>query len=372
MTETMVSADASGPMPERPRETPGAVGPLPPDHPEVKRRRVGVLLVNLGTPDAPETAPVRRYLKEFLSDRRVVDYPPAVWQAILNGVILNTRPRKTAAAYRSIWLEDANESPLRHYTRLQAEGVAAAMPGAVVDFAMRYGNPSIASKLEELQDAGCDRILVIPLYPQYSATTTGTVGDAVFDALKTMRWQPAIRIAPAFHDEPAYIRALAEGYRRAVADLASPPEKVVLSFHGLPERYFRAGDPYHCHCQKTARLLREYMGWSEDYAPVTFQSKFGPETWLGPATDATLMRLAEEGVKHAAVMTPGFVADCIETLEELAIAGREDFEAAGGEHLTVVPCINADAEAITLFEALARRETAGWLERAPERAAERV
>lgn len=350
-----MSADASDIAP--------ADGSSPPaDHPRIAPRRVGALLVNLGTPDEPTPGAVRRYLREFLSDRRVVDYPPALWALVLHGIILNTRPAKTAKAYSSIWMHEEGESPLRHYTRLQAEKVQTRLGAdVVVDWAMRYGNPSIASRLAALKEAGCDRILVVPLYPQYSATTTATVCDAVFDALKSMRWTPAVRIAPPFHDELRYIKALADSCRRSFKEASAPPERVVISFHGLPERYFRDGDPYHCHCQKTARLLREEMGWTREYAPVTFQSKFGPETWLGPATDEIIDRFAAEGVKRVAVITPGFVADCIETLEEIGIAARESFEAAGGDELTLIPCLNADEAAIDLYEALVRRELAGWI-----------
>ena len=350
-----MSADASDIAP-----TDGSF--LPADHPRIAPRKVGALLVNLGTPDEPTPGAVRRYLREFLSDERVVDYPRALWAFVLHGIILNTRPAKTAKAYHSIWMHDESESPLRYYTRLQAEKVQERLGAdVVVDYAMRYGNPSIASRLDALQKAGCDRILVIPLYPQYSATTTATVCDAVFDALKSMRWTPAVRIAPPFHDELRYIKALAASCRRSFQASGNLPERVVISFHGLPERYFRDGDPYHCHCQKTARLLREEMGWTSDYAPLTFQSKFGPEKWLGPATDETIERLAAEGVKRIAVITPGFVADCIETLEEIGIAARESFEAAGGEELTLIPCLNADDAAIDLYETLARRELSGWV-----------
>ncbi|MEO1310739.1 MAG: ferrochelatase [Pseudomonadota bacterium] len=333
----------------------------PPDHPAIPPRRVGVLLVNLGTPDAAEPKAVRRYLKEFLSDRRVIDYPKALWAPILHGIILNTRPAKTAKAYASIWMEDENASPLAYYTQRHSDLLAERLGGAaVVDYAMRYGNPSIKSRLRALQEKGCDRILIVPLYPQYSATTTATVCDAAFDALKELRWTPAVRIAPPFHDEMRYIKALGESVRRAFAKAGSLPERVVISFHGLPERYFLEGDPYHCHCQKTARLLREEMGWTKDYAPITFQSKFGPETWLGPATDATLHRFADEGVKDVAVITPGFVADCIETLEEIGIAAKEDFVEAGGRSLLQIPCLNDAPEAIDLYETIVRRELSGW------------
>lgn len=334
----------------------------PDDHPLVAQGDVGVLIVNLGTPDAPTAAAVRRYLAEFLSDRRIVDLPRALWLPVLYGVILNVRPAATAKNYAKIWRTESDESPLRHYTRAQAEALAVTLGDSVrVDWAMRYGTPSIADRLRALKDEGCDRILVVPLYPQYSATTTASVSDAVFDAMKEMRWQPALRFAPAFHDEPVYIEGLASVTQRRLSAFDWTPERVLLSFHGLPQRYFEAGDPYHCHCAKTARLLREKMGWAEDFAPMTFQSKFGREKWLEPATDETIETLAAEGVKNIAVITPGFVSDCIETLEEIAIAGRETFIKAGGDHFAAIPCLNDSPEMIALLETLVRRETAGWL-----------
>jgi len=334
---------------------------LPEGHPKVPAPKTGVLLVNLGTPDAPEAGAVRRYLREFLSDERIVDLPRALWLPILHGVILNVRPAATARNYAKIWRAESNESPLRYYTRAQSEGLARAMGGVQIDWAMRYGSPSVASKLAAMKSDGCERILVIPLYPQYSATTTASVTDAVFDAVKAMRWQPALRIAPAFHDEPSYIAALAAITRRHLGGLSFAPERVVISFHGLPQRYFDAGDPYHCHCAKTARLLREEMRWSADFAPMAFQSKFGREKWLEPATDETIRRLGAEGVKKLAVIMPGFVADCIETLEEIDIAGRTTFMEAGGEQFTAIPCLNDAPETIAMLETVARRETAGWV-----------
>lgn len=335
--------------------------PLPDDHPKIAPAKVGVLIVNLGTPDAPESGAVRRYLREFLSDERIVDLPRALWLPVLHGIILNVRPAATARNYAKIWRKESNESPLRYYTRAQAEALGDRMSGVMVDWAMRYGNPSIASRLEGMKKAGCERVLVIPLYPQYSATTTASVADAVFDAVKAMRWQPALRMAPAFHDEPRYIDALAATARRHLSAQDFTPERVVISFHGLPQRYFDMGDPYHCHCAKTARLLREKMGWTEEFAPLAFQSKFGREKWLEPATDATLKDLAEKGVKKLGVIMPGFVADCIETLEEIDIAGREVFLETGGEAFTSIPCLNDAPEMAALLETLARRETAGWL-----------
>lgn len=334
----------------------------PANHPPLPTAKIGVLLINLGTPDAAEAGAVKRYLAEFLSDRRIVDLPRAFWLPILHGVILNVRPAKTAAAYRAIWREESDESPLRYYTRKSADDLAQTLSERVrVDWAMRYGNPSIEERVKALQDAGCTRILAVPLYPQYSATTTGSVHDALFDALKTLRWQPAVRTAPAFHDHPAYIRALAATTRRAIADLDWEPERFVISFHGLPKRYFEAGDPYHCHCAKTARLLRAEMGWSEKIAPLTFQSKFGREPWLEPATDTTIEAMGQAGVKNLAVIMPGFMADCIETLEEIDIAARESFIEHGGENFFAVPCLNDSPEATDLLGEIVRTECAGWL-----------
>lgn len=338
---------------------------LPAQHPEIKNDRIGVLLVNLGTPDSPDAVAVRRYLAEFLSDPRIVELPRALWLPILHGVILNVRPRATARNYAKIWLDEENESPLRYYTRRQAELSAkehySRHDNLIVDWAMRYGNPSIAEKLGRLKDAGADRILIVPLYPQYSATTTGSVHDAVFSAVSKMRWQPALRIAPAFHDDPAYINALAAVAQRSLSALDWRPDRVVISFHGLPERYFLAGDPYHCHCQKTARLLREKMGWSEAFSPLAFQSKFGRDKWLEPATDAMLEGLPSEGAKNVAVIMPGFISDCIETLEEIDIAGRETFLNAGGAEFAAIPCLNDDPAGIVLLQTIIARETAGWL-----------
>ena len=350
----------------------GAARPVhaPGDHPPIATPKIGILLVNLGTPDAPTAGAVRRYLAEFLSDPRIVDYPALLWRPVLHGVILNVRPAKTARAYESIWLKDTDESPLRYFTReaaarLQAridkaEGAAGGARRIVVDWAMRYGAPSVADRIEALKAGGCGRILVVPQYPQYSCTTTASVHDAVFDAVRAMRWHPALRFAPAFHDHPAYIEALRAHTTRSLEALDWSPERVILSFHGLPERYLLAGDPYHCHCAKTARLLRQAMGWSEEFAPLTFQSKFGPEKWLEPPTDDVIAALADQGVKRMAVVTPGFLADCLETLEEIGIAAQELFQEHGGEKFAALPCLNDSPEMITLLDALVTAETAGW------------
>lgn len=318
--------------------------------------------MNLGTPDAPTGKAVKRYLAEFLSDKRIVDYPRILWTPLLYGVILNVRPSKTAKAYASIWRKESDESPLRFHTRTLAADIENRFDGGVrVDWAMRYGSPSVADRLAALKAQGCDRILVAPLYPQYSVTTTASVHDAVFDAIKSHWWQPALRTVPAFHDHPSYIDALAAGARAHLESLKWAPERVILSFHGLPERYLQSGDPYHCHCAKTARLLREKMGWSKEFAPLSFQSKFGPEKWLTPATDDMITASAEEGLRNLAVMTPGFVADCLETLEEIAIEGRETFIENGGQEFTAVPCLNASEGMTDLMETLIKTETAGWL-----------
>lgn len=339
---------------ERPEHAPAA-------HPPIAQGKVGVLLVNLGTPEAPTAGAVRTYLRQFLSDQRIVDLPRALWLPVLHGVILNFRPAATARNYKKIWREESGESPLRYYTRQQAEKLGERLGQVSVDWAMRYGKPSITEKLNLMKKNGCTRILVVPLYPQYSATTTASVIDDVFDAVRAMRWQPAIRIAPAFHDLPAYIEGLAKTTRQHIASIGWQPEKVVLSFHGLPQRYFDAGDPYYCHCAKTARLLRAEMGWSEEFAPLAFQSKFGREKWLEPAADETIETLAKTGTKKIAVIMPGFVADCIETLEEIDIAARETFIDAGGEAFTAIPCLNDAPEMINILEDIARREAAGWI-----------
>ena len=337
---------------------------LPADHPPVASGRIGVLLVNLGTPDGTSYWPMRRYLSQFLSDRRVIEWPRIVWQPILQGIVLSVRPKRSGALYASIWNEERNESPLRTFTRAQAEKLAAALAdeGALqVDWAMRYGSPDIASRLEALQTAGCERVLVFPLYPQYSASTTATVNDATFDALKRMRWQPALRTVPPYHDEPAYIDALAESMEAHLASLDFEPDRVIASYHGLPLSYFRKGDPYHCHCQKTSRLLRERLRWPEERLLTTFQSRFGPEEWLQPYTDKTIERLAAEGVKRIAVVNPGFVSDCLETLEEIAVENREIFLEAGGEAFSHIPCLNDSAQGMRVITDVVLRELQGWL-----------
>ncbi len=333
---------------------------LPEGHPRIPEPRIGVLIVNLGTPDAPTPTAVRRYLAEFLSDRRVVEIPPIIWQPILRGIILNVRPRKSAQAYAEIWTDAG--SPLAVITAAQA----AALEGrfgeqVIVDHAMRYGRRSIAERIADLQARGCDRILLAPLYPQYCSATTASVTDAAFAAIAKMRWQPALRVLPAYHDQPGYIDALARSIRVGLDELDFSPDVVVASFHGMPQRTLDLGDPYHCHCQKTARLLGEAL---DRKLVVSFQSRFGRAKWLEPSTEATLGRLGREGVKRLAVVAPGFAADCLETLEEMAIAGRRQFIAAGGEAFAYLPCLNDSAEGIEMLENVIGQQLEGWINRA--------
>jgi ferrochelatase len=328
----------------------------PPDHPEVKQQRIGVLLINLGTPDAPEARAVRRYLAEFLSDPRVVELPAIAWKPILHGVILRTRPRKSAEAYNQIWTNEG--SPLRVIAQRQAEALRGRLPEVSVHYAMRYGHPGIAAALERMVDEGCSRILTAPLYPQYCAATTATANDAVFASLARMRVQPALRTLPPYYDDPAYIEALRTNLSQQIAALDFEPERLLLSFHGMPQRTLDLGDPYHCHCQKTARLVGEALGIDVD---VAFQSRFGKAKWLEPATDETLAAYPGKGVKRIAVAAPGFAADCLETLEELGIRGRETFLGAGGEKFALLECLNDSDEGIAMLERLIVRELAGWL-----------
>jgi ferrochelatase len=337
---------------------------FPAGHPAVRTGGIGVLLVNLGTPEGTSYWPMRRYLSEFLSDRRVIEWPPAIWQPILQGIVLSIRPKRSGRLYESIWNRERNESPLKTFTRAQAEKLAAELAtedNVLVDWAMRYGMPSVAERFEALKSAGCDRILLFPLYPQYSASTTATVNDAAFDALKWMRWQPALRTVPPYHDEPVYIDALAESIEAHLAALDFEPQVVIASYHGLPVSYFRKGDPYHCHCQKTSRLLAERLGWPEGKLLTTFQSRFGPEEWLQPYTDKTVERLAKEGVRRIAVINPGFVSDCLETLEEIAVQNAEIFRHNGGERFSHIPCLNDSPAGMRVITAVTLRELQGWI-----------
>jgi ferrochelatase len=333
----------------------------PPDHPRIGPRRIGVLVLNLGTPDATDYWSMRRYLSEFLSDPRVIETPKLVWQPILQLMVLSRRPQKSGANYEKIWDREKNESPLRVITRAQTEKLQARLGGAVlVDFAMRYGNPSTPSRLAALKAAGCDRILLAPLYPQYAAPTTATANDKAFEALAEMRWQPAIRTLPPYFDEPAYIEALAASITAGIAKLDFEPDVVVTSYHGMPKEYLLKGDPYHCQCLKTTRLLRERLGWPEERLVVTFQSRFGGGEWLKPYTDATLKELGA-AKKKIAILAPAFSADCIETLEEIAITGREQFQHAGGEKYAYIPCLNDSEGGMAMLETVVRRELGGWI-----------
>ncbi|WP_379548223.1 ferrochelatase [Qipengyuania sp. DSG2-2] len=337
---------------------------LPADHPPVESGRVGVLLVNLGTPDAPDTPSVKRYLAEFLSDRRVVEIPPIAWQPILRGIILNTRPQKSAAAYKKVWSEDG--SPLAAITKRQANALQVRLGGAVmVDWAMRYGTPSIDEKLRGMMDAGCERILLAPLYPQYSGATTATVVDKAADTLKDLRWQMSLRTLPPYHDHPAYLDALESDLVGQLDALDFTPEVLLLSFHGMPQRTLELGDPYHCHCHKTARLLGERIkakpAWSDLRIVTTFQSRFGPAKWLEPSTDVTIEAEAEAGTKRMAVAMPGFSADCLETLEEIALEGRDEFLQGGGTHFAALSCLNDSKPGMDMIETLIRQELSGWI-----------
>jgi len=346
----------------------------PSDHPAVAYGRIGVLLVNLGTPEGTGYWPMRRYLREFLSDRRVIETPRALWLPLLHLVILTTRPARKGRDYEKIWNVERDEGPLKTITRAQSEKlvgwIAAAGMGAeglggdsekiIVDWAMRYGQPAMASRIKALQDQGCDRILVAPLYPQYCAATSATVADCAFDTLKKMRWQPSLRVAAPFYDRPAYVAALAKSLRENLAKLDFAPEKILVSWHGIPKEYFDKGDPYYCHCATTTRLLGEATGLS-DKMLMTFQSRFGPRQWLQPYTLETVQSLAGQGIKKIAVIAPGFFADCLETLEELGVENRRAFLEAGGENFALIPCLNDSDEAVDVLADILRRELAGWI-----------
>lgn len=335
----------------------------PSDHPPVAKPRVGVLLVNLGTPDAPTPAAVRRYLKEFLSDPRVVEIPRLVWWPILNGIILNTRPRKSAHAYAQVWSEAG--SPLAAVTRSQAEALQTRLgDGVLVRWGMRYGNPALGAELAAMKALGCERVLVAPLYPQYCGATTATVVDALGAALGLMRWQPALRTLPPYYDDPAHIEALRADTARQLTALDFSSEVLLLSFHGMPARTLQLGDPYHCQCRKTARLLAEALApqFPELRIEVSFQSRFGRAKWLEPATDAVIAAEAAKGTRRLAIAAPGFSADCLETLEELAIRGKQQFHEAGGTQFAALECLNAGEAGMAMLETLARRELAGWID----------
>jgi ferrochelatase len=331
---------------------------LPADHPAVPKERIGVLLINLGTPDAPEVRAVRRYLAEFLSDPRVIEIPAFAWKPILHGFILRTRPRRSAEAYSQVWTNEG--SPLAVIARRQAHALRDRIgDGVQIDYAMRYGSPGIADAIERMVNAGCTRILAAPLYPQYCAATTATANDAVFAKLAAMRVQPALRTLAPYYDDPLYIDALRANLTRQIEALDFEPQRLLLSFHGMPQRTLELGDPYHCHCQKTARLLSEAIGRDVD---VAFQSRFGRAKWLEPATDSVLAGYARDGITRIAVAAPGFSADCLETLEELGIRGREAFLSAGGEKFALLECLNDSPDGMIMLRQLVTRELAGWLE----------
>ena len=325
------------------------------DHPKINYGRTGLLLVNLGTPDSTSWRDIRKYLKEFLSDKRVIELNPILWKIILNVFILNFRPSKTAKAYKEIWMKDKNVSPLRHYTEMQTKKLREKLDNdkVITDFAMRYGSPSIRSKIKKLQNNGCERIIVIPLYPQYAAATTATVCDEVFRSLIDMRWQPSLQIIPHYESEPLYITALEKSLNKKISEINWKPDLIVASYHGIPKKYFDEGDPYHCYCQKTSRLLSEKF--TKIPIQTTFQSRFGPQEWLKPYTDKTLESLPKEGKKNILVICPGFSSDCVETLEEISIQGRESFLSSGGKNFDVVPCLNDGKDHIDLLEHLAKK-----------------
>ena len=329
----------------------------PADHPAIAPQRVAVLLINLGTPDSPEPSAVRRYLGQFLSDRRVVEIPPILWQPILRGIILTTRPKKSAHAYSQVWTEEG--SPLAAVSARQARALQERLgEGVLVDWAMRYGNPAIDRAIDRLIEAGATRIVLAPLYPQYCAATTATANDFAFAHLAGMRWQPALRTLPPYYDDPLHIDALTADLSAQIAALDFTPQRLLLSFHGMPQRTLALGDPYHCHCRKTARLLAERMSIPID---VAFQSRFGRAKWLEPATDDVLKAYPAKGVTNVAIAAPGFSADCLETLEELGIRGKGDFLSSGGTHFARLDCLNDGDAGMTMLEALIRRELAGWL-----------
>ena len=337
----------------------------PDGHPPVKSGRIGVLLANLGTPDATDYWSMRRYLKEFLSDRRVIEENTLTWKLVFNGIILTTRPRSKGRDYDSIWNRERNESQLKTITRSQSEKLAATLAEVdnriAVDWGMRYGNPSVGAGIEALAAKGCDRILFVPLYPQYAAATTATACDAAFAQLMKMRWQPTLRVAPPYHDDPVYIDALAASLRNELGKLAFTPDVIIASFHGIPREYFDKGDPYYCHCSKTARLLRAALGLDEGQFRMTFQSRFGKAEWLQPYTDKTVESLAQSGVKNLAVVTPGFSADCLETLEEIAVENRDIFKAHGGVNFAAIPCLNDSEPGMDVIRAVTLRELKGWI-----------
>ncbi len=325
------------------------------DHPKINFGKTGVLLVNLGTPDSTNWLDIRKYLKEFLSDKRVIEVNPIIWQFILNVFILTFRPSKTAKAYKEIWMNDLNKSPLRFYTEMQTEKLKKRIKheNIIIDFAMRYGNPSIKSKVEKMQREGCENLVIFPLYPQYASPTTATVCDEVFRVLMKMRWQPALKIVPHYESEPLYIDAIVNSIKKKINQIDWKPDLIVASYHGIPKKYFEKGDPYHCYCQKTTRLISEKF--TQIKIITTFQSRFGPQEWLQPYTDKTFEMLPKDGFKKILVISPGFASDCVETLEEISIQGKESFKKFGGEKFEFIPCLNDNDDHITLLEYLVRK-----------------
>ncbi len=324
-------------------------------HPDVKFGKTGVLIVNLGTPDSTKWLDIRRYLKEFLSDRRVIEVNPILWQLILNIIILNFRPSKTAKAYKEIWMKDINMSPLLYYTKKQAEKISSSISNEnlLVDYAMRYGNPSIKSRIKRLHEEGCENLIILPLYPQYAAATTATVCDEVYRTLMSMRWQPSLKIIPHYESDPLYIDALVNSINYKIENINWKPDLILASYHGIPKKYFDKGDPYHCYCHKTTRLISEKF--DKIKIKTTFQSRFGPEEWLQPYTDKTLESLPKEGVKNILAICPGFSSDCVETLEEILIQGKESFMEAGGENFDMISCLNDNDDHIKLLNSLIKR-----------------
>jgi ferrochelatase len=325
------------------------------EHPPINFGKTGVLIINLGTPDSTSWLDIRKYLKEFLSDRRVIEVNPIIWQLILNVFILTFRPSKTAKAYKEIWMKDKNISPLLHYTQKQAEKLSSTMSekNLIIDYAMRYGNPSIKNKIATLHEMGCENLIILPLYPQYAAATTATVCDEVYRTLMKMRWQPSLKIVPHYESDPLYIEALVNSLNKKIKEIKWKPDLILASYHGIPQKYFDKGDPYHCYCHKTTRLISEKFTSVE--IKTTFQSRFGPEKWLQPYTDKTLESLPKEGKKNVLAICPGFSSDCVETLEEIQIQGKESFLEAGGENFDMVPCLNDNNDHITLLKSLIQK-----------------
>ncbi len=325
------------------------------EHPKINYGKTGVLLINLGTPDSTTWWDIRKYLKEFLSDRRVIEVNPVIWKIILNLFILTFRPSKTAKAYKQIWMNDVNKSPLRFYTEMQSKKLNDKIKkeNLIVDFAMRYGSPSIKTKIDKMKKEGCEKLIIFPLYPQYASPTTATVCDEVFRVLMRMRWQPAIQIIPHYESEPLYIDAIVKSINKKLKEINWKPDLIVASYHGIPKKYFEKGDPYHCYCQKTTRLISEKF--KEVKLITTFQSRFGPQEWLQPYTDKTLEKLPKEGKKKVLVISPGFASDCVETLEEISIQGKESFEKAGGEKFGFIPCLNDNDDHINLLEYIVKK-----------------